>query len=57
MFRTRIERALLERADGTFLWVGFVMNELLQKNTCTEVIETLERLPKGLPGIYSRMLL
>ena len=55
--RDRIEKALLERAEGTFLWVGFVTNELLQKDTCTEVVETLESLPKGLPGIYSRMLL
>jgi ankyrin repeat protein/nucleoside phosphorylase len=56
-FRRHIENALLERAEGTFLWVGFVINELLQKNTCTEVVETLQSLPKGLPGIYSRMLL
>ena len=55
--RAYIESALLERAEGTFLWVGFVANELLQKDTCTEVVDTLESLPKGLPGIYGRMLL
>ncbi|KAJ5169209.1 uncharacterized protein N7482_004803 [Penicillium canariense] len=55
--RTHVKSILLERAEGTFLWVGFVMNELLQKKTCTEVLETLEALPSGLPGIYSRMLL
>ncbi len=33
------------------------MNELSQKKTCTEVQETLHALPKGLPAIYSRMLL
>jgi hypothetical protein len=55
--RVQIENALLKRAEGTFLWVGFVTNELLQKGTCTEVVETLDCLPKGLPGIYSRMLL
>jgi ankyrin repeat protein len=56
-FRAHIEKSLLERAEGTFLWVGFVTNELLQKDTCTEVVETREGLPKGLPGIYGRMLL
>lgn len=33
------------------------MNELYQKKTCTEVVETLKHLPSGLPAIYSRMLL
>lgn len=27
-FRTTIQNTFLERAEGTFLWVGFVMNEL-----------------------------
>lgn len=52
-----VEKILLQRSEGTFLWVGFVMNELLQKTTCTELLETLETLPKGLPAIYSRILL
>jgi ankyrin repeat protein len=56
-FRTTIRTTLLECARGTFLWVGFVMNELSQKKTCTEVLETLRTLPRGLPAIYSRMLL
>ena len=56
-FRTTVLTTLLERARGTFLWVGFVVNELSQKKTCTEVLETLRTLPRGLPAIYSRMLL
>jgi hypothetical protein len=56
-FRRTIHTILLERAEGTFLWVGFVMNELSQKKTCTEVLETLGALPNGLPAIYSRILL
>ena len=55
--RTTVQEALLERAEGTFLWVGFVINELSKKKTCTEVFETLRALPRGLPAIYSRMLL
>ena len=33
------------------------MNELSEKKTCTEVLETLCALPSGLPALYSRMLL
>ncbi|KAL4926755.1 ankyrin repeat domain-containing protein [Aspergillus undulatus] len=53
----QVEETLLERSEGTFLWIGFVMNELMQKATCTELLETLEALPKGLPAIYGRILL
>jgi ankyrin repeat protein len=56
-FRTTVQDTLLERADGTFLWIGFVMNELSQKKTCTEIREALSAMPKGLPAIYNRMLL
>jgi ankyrin repeat protein len=56
-FRASVQTVLLDRAEGTFLWVGFAMHELLQKQTCTEIWEALEDLPSGLPPIYGRMLL
>jgi hypothetical protein len=56
-FRASVQAALLRRAEGTFLWVGYAMHELSQKQTCTEIWEALEDLPSGLPAIYSRMLL
>jgi ankyrin repeat protein len=56
-FRASVQAALLARAEGTFLWVGFAMHELLQKETCSEILEVLRDLPSGLPAIYSRMLL
>ena len=56
-FRKAVLDVLLKRADGTFLWVGFAMHELLQKRTCSEVLQALDDLPPGLPAIYSRMLL
>jgi ankyrin repeat protein len=52
-----VQSALLQRAEGTFLWVGFAMHELSQKQTCSEIWEALEELPSGLPAIYGRMLL
>ncbi|KAH8714814.1 hypothetical protein GQ44DRAFT_582173, partial [Phaeosphaeriaceae sp. PMI808] len=56
-FRTTVQTTLLARAEGTFLWVGFAMHELSQKETCSEVLEALDALPSGLPAIYSCMLL
>jgi ankyrin repeat protein len=55
--RKTVEDELLVRSQGTFLWVGFVVAELSKKSTCTEIMETLESLPLGLPAIYDRMLL
>jgi ankyrin repeat protein len=51
-----VQATLLERAEGTFLWVGFATYELMQKRTWTEVFDALKTLPSGLPAIYSRML-
>jgi ankyrin repeat protein len=56
-FQASVETALLKRAEGTFLWVGYAMHELSQKQTCSEIWEALEDLPSSLPAIYSRMLL
>jgi ankyrin repeat protein len=52
-----VQAALLERAEGTFLWVGFAMHELLRTRTCKQIRETLKSLPSGLSAIYGRMLL
>jgi ankyrin repeat protein len=54
---TTMQELLKKRSEGSFLWVGFVIKELSQKGTCTEVLEALRGLPKGLPAIYNRMLL
>ncbi|KAK3707864.1 hypothetical protein LTR37_011866 [Vermiconidia calcicola] len=56
-FRETVETAVLARAEGTFLWIGFVMDELSRKATCTEVLEALKFLPYGLHAYYGRMLL
>lgn len=55
--RETVKAKLLSRADGTFLWVGFVMNELLKKETCIDIKEALDSFPPGLGAIYNRILL
>ncbi|UPK95450.1 hypothetical protein LCI18_006385 [Fusarium solani-melongenae] len=54
--RSRVEKSLLERAEGTFLWVSFVIDELSRKKTCLEILDTIRGLPKGLDPIFARML-
>jgi hypothetical protein len=58
--RQNVTKIFLERADKSFLWIGFVMDEISAMTTCTEIYETLESLktlPKGLDALYDRILL
>ncbi|RMZ85153.1 hypothetical protein DV738_g263, partial [Chaetothyriales sp. CBS 135597] len=54
--RKQVENILLEKAQGTFLWVDLVVSELSKKTTAVEVIQTLEEIPPGLDAIHSRIL-
>lgn len=51
----QVQQALMAGADNTFLWVGFVANEL-QGRSWGEINEILHRVPKGLGGVYQRLL-
>ncbi|KAM0189337.1 hypothetical protein ACHAPI_010103 [Fusarium lateritium] len=51
----QVQETLLAGADGTFLWVGFVANEL-QGGSWGKIDEVLRHVPKGLGGIYQRLL-
>ncbi|KAL6874747.1 natch and ankyrin domain protein [Trichoderma novae-zelandiae] len=51
----QVQRALSAGADDTFLWVGFVANEL-QGRSWGQIKEILHRVPKGLGGVYQRLL-
>ncbi|KAM0716310.1 hypothetical protein Q7P37_007755 [Cladosporium fusiforme] len=55
-FTEHVVDILLEKSEGTFLWVGFVMAELSKKRTSTQVRSAVYNLPKGLPAYYARML-
>jgi hypothetical protein len=55
-FCSKIQGELLRKAGGTFLWVGYAMNELLAKETSLELQEAMDDLPTELPALYSRML-
>ncbi|KAJ3498372.1 hypothetical protein NLG97_g1171 [Lecanicillium saksenae] len=51
----QLRRTLMAGAEGTFLWVGFVADELKGKSW-HKIEQILLRLPKGLGGIYQRLL-
>jgi ankyrin repeat protein len=54
--RKDVESTLLERSEGTFLWIGFAITDLKTKRTLLEVERCLIDLPAGLPAFYGRML-
>ncbi|KAH6960046.1 hypothetical protein BKA56DRAFT_600288 [Ilyonectria sp. MPI-CAGE-AT-0026] len=55
-FSLKVQNTLLDQSAGTFLWVGFVMHELRQKETRTQILEAIKSMPRGLDSIFERML-
>ncbi|KAH9235164.1 hypothetical protein K456DRAFT_1776329, partial [Colletotrichum gloeosporioides 23] len=45
-----------ERCNGTFLWAGLVLNEILERQTESEIEQVLLDVPEGLDAIYTRIL-
>jgi ankyrin repeat protein len=54
--RNELREKLLEGAQGSFLWVGFAMIDLLKQKNEHGVMRALARLPAGLFPLYGRML-
>ncbi|KAF2874657.1 hypothetical protein BDV95DRAFT_296211 [Massariosphaeria phaeospora] len=52
-----IQTTFIERAKGTFLWVGFAMTELVRQTTCSQVLTALDKLPVGLHAVYNQIIL
>ncbi|OKL59155.1 hypothetical protein UA08_05962 [Talaromyces atroroseus] len=50
-----VREALMAGAEGTFLWVGFVADEL-KGRSWRKIKDILRGVPKGLGGIYRRLL-
>ena len=53
---SEISSKLSEGANGMFLWVVLMIEELSSKDTTEELEEALENLPEGLEEIYARVL-
>ncbi|KAH8430992.1 uncharacterized protein LDX57_008653 [Aspergillus melleus] len=52
----QVKGQLLQRSDGTFLWVALVVQEMQKCQRSAAVVELLERTPRGLIPLYDRML-
>ncbi|KAI9872454.1 MAG: hypothetical protein M1830_001605, partial [Pleopsidium flavum] len=52
-----VSRRLIEGANGMFLWIRLMIDQLSQQATIEEVEEALEDLPTGLNDTYGRLLL
>ncbi|KGQ02036.1 hypothetical protein PAAG_11212 [Paracoccidioides lutzii Pb01] len=51
----QVRQALMASAEGTFLWVGFVADEL-KGRSWLKINDILRGVPNGLGGIYRRLL-
>jgi len=54
-FKKHIEQRILQKADGNFLWINLVLQEILGCHTEEEVDQALEDVPQGLEPLYERM--
>jgi hypothetical protein len=51
----QIREILQDKADGTFLWIGLACGEL-KDIPSSSVVRTLQRIPKGLTSLYTKLL-
>jgi hypothetical protein len=47
---------MCQRADGTFLWVSLVIEELRKADSWWEVEQIIDEMPEGLTKLYRRMV-
>lgn len=52
--RETVITTLFKAADGMFLWVALMFQELAQRAMPSQVLKSLETLPKGLSNMYAR---
>jgi hypothetical protein len=55
--REEIRQALISGADGMFLWVSLIIDDLQKSTTRPRIIrKKLKSLPKSLPDLYTNIL-
>ena len=52
----QIRDALERKAEGTFLWVSLVLEDMDERDTQGNITELLDKLPSGLPEAFERIL-
>ena len=54
-FKEKVEKEILEKASGNFLWVTFAVTEVLQCYTEDDIERALNDIPSGMEPLYQRM--
>ncbi|KAL2808652.1 WD40-repeat-containing domain protein [Aspergillus granulosus] len=52
----QVKDQLLQKSDGTFLWVALVVQEIQKHRLSAAMVELLDTTPRGLTPLYDRML-
>ncbi|KAF3317547.1 hypothetical protein TWF173_010315 [Orbilia oligospora] len=55
-FMSEIQTALINGADGMFLWVEFQLREIENKDRMVDIRKVIQNLPRGLDETYARIL-
>ena len=55
VLKAKVKQSMLHRADGNFLWVRLVLEEILGCHTQQAIMQTLEEVPAGMGPLYQRM--
>ncbi|KAF3291509.1 hypothetical protein TWF970_000722 [Orbilia oligospora] len=55
-FMSEIQTALINGADGMFLWVEFQLGEIENKDRMVDIRKVIQNLPRGLNETYARIL-
>lgn len=53
--KLQVTQSILQRADGSFLWVYLVLEEILCCHTQQAIKQILEEIPAGMGALYLRM--
>ncbi|KAF9879385.1 pfs domain-containing protein [Colletotrichum karsti] len=54
---SKLAHNIQQRCNGTFLWAAFVLDEIRQKRTESEIRRVIKNIPAGLEDIYHGILL
>ncbi|KAK5993028.1 Vegetative incompatibility HET-E-1-like protein [Cladobotryum mycophilum] len=54
--RDMVQKGLLEKSDGMFLWVKLLIDDIRNASSVHEVKQNLQLLPRGLQATYQRIL-
>ncbi|KAK2882748.1 hypothetical protein FQN49_000060 [Arthroderma sp. PD_2] len=54
--RTSLVEALLEKSNGSFLWITLVLKELAGAQSENEIYQILKEVPRGMESLYQRTL-